>query len=322
MTCLPGQPCEEGRRRRTAMMALGMMAAIFIALSVASFTTSRGQVTPDTVKYGGYDAVQGKRVFQGYNCMGCHTLLGNGAYFGPDLTDVYEQAGPAWLEAFLPSAGGWPTGPAVQVQLQKAGVAADAGTRELDAYLKRYTGAAERVQRRGGQVSHMPNLPLTGEQVGQLIAFLKYTSAMNTEGWPPKPKVDGLASPLAWRAPVGTATTAVATTTTAAAAASDDPVAAGAKLAKDFACTSCHALDRNKLVGPGWGGLAGTQVALADGSKVPADDAYLAESIRTPDAKLVAGFAAGTMPSYATMLTDDQVNAIVAYIRSLPGDGQ
>jgi len=28
------------------------------------------------------------------------------------------------------------------------------------------------------------------------------------------------------------------------------------------------------------------------------------------------------MPSYATMLTDDQVKAIVAYIRSLPGDGQ
>ncbi len=321
MTCLPGQPCEEGRKRRTAMMALGMMAAIFIALSVASFTRSRGQVTPDAVHYGAYDAVQGKRVFQGYNCMGCHTLLGNGAYFGPDLTDVYEQAGPAWLEAFLPSAGGWPTGPAVQVQLQKAAVAADAGASGLDDYLKRYAGAAERVQRRGGQVSHMPNLPLTGEQVGQLIAFLKYTSAMNTEGWPPKPKVDGLASPLAWRAP---ASSAAATTAPAAAAApaGNDPVAAGATLVKDFACASCHALDRSKLVGPGWGGLAGSQVALAGGGSAVADDAYLAESIRAPDAKVVAGFAAGTMPSYATMLTDDQVKAIVAYIRSLPGDGQ
>lgn len=306
MTCTPGQPCEEGRKRRTAMMALGMMAAIFITLSVVSFTASRGQVTPDTVQYGAHDAVQGKRVFQAYNCMGCHTLLGNGAYLGPDLTRVYAQAGPAWLEAFLPSAGGWPTGPAVQVQLQKASVAADAGASGLDDYLKRYAGAAERVQRRGGQVSHMPNLPLTGEQVGQLIAFLKYTSAMNTEGWPPKPKVDGLA----------------AATVTAAAPASDDPVAAGAQLVKEFACASCHALDSSKVVGPGWGGLAGSQVALADGSKAVADDAYLAESISAPDAKVVAGYAAGTMPSYATLLNEGQVNAIVAYIRSLPGEGQ
>ena len=122
MTCTPGQPCEEGRKRRTALMVLGAMAAIFVVLSVASFVPSRGQVTPDTVFYGKHDAVQGKRVFQAYNCMGCHTVLGNGAYLGPDLTNIYEQAGPAWLEAFLPSAGGWPTRPAVQVQLQKAQV--------------------------------------------------------------------------------------------------------------------------------------------------------------------------------------------------------
>src|SRR3546814_5061072 len=43
----------------------------------------------------------------------------------------------------------------------------------------------------------MPNLPLTGTQVDQLIAFLRYTSEMDTEGWPPKPQVDGLQSPLA-----------------------------------------------------------------------------------------------------------------------------
>lgn len=316
MTCKPGQPCEEGRKRRTAMMALGMMAAIFVALSLASFTGSRGQATPDKVHYGSHDAVQGKRVFQGYNCMGCHTLLGNGAYFGPDLTRVYAQAGPAWLEAFLPSAGGWPTGPAVQVQLQKVAVAADAGVEDLDAYLKQYAGAAERIQRRGGQASHMPNLPLTSEQIGQLIAFLKYASEMNTEGWPPKPKVDGLAF-LAARAPAATAAASVATT---AAPAAGDPIAIGAQLVQEFACAACHALDHSKLVGPGWGGLSGAQVALADGTQVTADDAYLAESIRAPDAKLVAGYPAGTMPAYATMLDDEQVDAIVAYIRSLPGD--
>ncbi|MBP7465139.1 MAG: c-type cytochrome [Xanthomonadales bacterium] len=319
MTCTPGQPCEEGRKRRTALMVLGAMAAIFVVLSVASFVPSRGQVTPDTVFYGKHDAVQGKRVFQAYNCMGCHTVLGNGAYLGPDLTNIYEQAGPAWLEAFLPSAGGWPTRPAVQVQLQKAQVQADAGTGDLDEYLKRFGGGNERVLRRGGQVTHMPNLPLTGEQVGQMIAFLKYTSAMNTEGWPPKPKVDGLKSPLARPMPNAGAAESPAAVPVAPGVSSADPVAMGEALVKEYACTACHAVDATKLVGPGWGGLYASQVLLADGSEVTADDAYLAESIRSPDAKIVEGYATGTMPAYETMLNEGQVDAIVAYIRALQG---
>ena len=319
MTCTPGQPCEEGRKRRTALMVLGAMAAIFVVLSVASFVPSRGQVTPDTVFYGKHDAVQGKRVFQAYNCMGCHTVLGNGAYLGPDLTNIYEQAGPAWLEAFLPSAGGWPTRPAVQVQLQKAQVQADAGTGDLDEYLKRFGGGNERVLRRGGQVTHMPNLPLTGEQVGQMIAFLKYTSAMNTEGWPPKPKVDGLKSPLARPMPNAGAAESPAAVPVAPGVSSADPVAMGEALVKEYACTACHAVDATKLVGPGWGGLYASLVLLADGSEVTADDAYLAESIRSPDAKIVEGYATGTMPAYETMLNEGQVDAIVAYIRALQG---
>ena len=319
MTCTPGQPCEEGRKRRTALMVLGAMAAIFVVLSVASFVPSRGQATPDTVFYGKHDAVQGKRVFQAYNCMGCHTVLGNGAYLGPDLTNIYEQAGPAWLEAFLPSAGGWPTRPAVQVQLQKAQVQADAGTGDLDEYLKRFGGGNERVLRRGGQVTHMPNLPLTGEQVGQMIAFLKYTSAMNTEGWPPKPKVDGLKSPLARPMPNAGAAESPAAVPVAPGVSSADPVAMGEALVKEYACTACHAVDATKLVGPGWGGLYASQVLLADGSEVTADDAYLAESIRSPDAKIVEGYATGTMPAYETMLNEGQVDAIVAYIRALQG---
>src|SRR3546814_3646080 len=109
------------------------MAIIFVLLSAASFLDSPGQVTPDAVSYGTHGAVEGKRVFQAYNCMGCHTMLGNGAYFGPDLTNIYEQAGPAWLAAFLPSAGGWPTGPALRAHLQKPEQLEASGTGELDA---------------------------------------------------------------------------------------------------------------------------------------------------------------------------------------------
>src|SRR3546814_3760341 len=93
MSCGAGKPCREARNRRLAFGALGAMAVIFIGLSAVSFLDSRGQAVPDAVHYGAHDAVEGKRVFQAYNCMGCHTLLGNGAYLGPDLTNTYELAG-------------------------------------------------------------------------------------------------------------------------------------------------------------------------------------------------------------------------------------
>ncbi|NMW25623.1 cytochrome c, partial [Rhodanobacter denitrificans] len=162
---------------------MAILALIFIVLSIFSFLKSRNQVTPDTVSFGPYQAADGKRVFQAYNCMGCHTMVGNGAYLGPDLTEEYKHAGPAWLAAFLPSAGGWPTTAAVRAQLLDPNQQADTGTDSIDAYLKKFPGAAERIERRGGGTTMMPNLPLTKDEIGQLIAYLKYTSAMNTEGW-------------------------------------------------------------------------------------------------------------------------------------------
>jgi len=318
MSCAPGQPCEEGLKRRRALAALGLMAAIFLGLSAASFVDSRGQVVPTEVHYGDQDAVAGKRVFQAYNCMGCHTIVGNGAYFGPDLTKTYNAVGPAWLEAFLPSAGAWPAGGAVRLQLQNAAVAEDAGTDDLDSYLEKYPGAAERVSRRGGQSTHMPNLPLTRAEVGQLIAFLKYTSEMDTEGWPPKPKVNGLEFAKESRLQ-GASPVAAATATAAAATVAESPVARGAELVADNGCTACHSTGTDQLVGPGWGGLYGSDVRIAGGSTVVADEAYLTEKIEQPDAKVVAGFEAGVMPSYADMLDADQVSDIVAFLKSLGG---
>ena len=152
MSCKPGEPCHEGLKRRRALAVLGLMAILFVALSAVSFLDSRGQAVPSQVGYAGFDAVEGKRVFQSYNCMGCHTIVGNGAYFAPDLTKLYDKAGPAWLEAFLPSAGAWPTSGAVRRHLQDPAIAAEAGTDDLDAYLEAYPAAAERIARRGGNV--------------------------------------------------------------------------------------------------------------------------------------------------------------------------
>ncbi len=322
MSCVKGQPCEEGLKRRTALAVLGLMGIIFISLSAVSFVDSRGQVVPGNVTYAGHDAVAGKRVFQSYNCMGCHTIVGNGAYFGPDLTKLYGKVGPAWIKAFLPSAGAWPTKGAVSLQLQDKAVAADAGVDTIEAYLEKYPGAAERISRRGGHSTLMPNLPFTREEVDELIAFLKYTSEMNTEGWPPVPEVNGLTFPQAKTTSVSVQQATASAAPSANTAKTGSATNRGVELAEEYGCTACHAPTKERLVGPGWGGLYGSTVKLADGSNVVADENYLTESILKPDAKIVNGFEAGTMPSFAEALDAGQMNDIVAYIRSLGGSRQ
>ena len=47
------------------------------------------------------EVVRGKIIWEDNNCMGCHTILGEGAYYAPELTKVYERRGPAWMRTFL-----------------------------------------------------------------------------------------------------------------------------------------------------------------------------------------------------------------------------
>lgn len=323
MSCKPGEPCEEGRKRRTAMGALGLMVLIFVSLSFMSFLDSREQAIPSEVEYAGHDAVEGKRVFQAYNCMGCHTIVGNGAYLGPDLTKLYGHVGPAWMEAFLPSAGTWPTEAAVRVQLQRPAVAEEAGVDTLEAYFDKYPAAAERVNRRSGHATIMPNLAFRTGEVAKLIAFLKYTSQMDTEGWPPVPQVVGLTFPQATQMPAAAAQAAIADPQEGTREAElGNPVDLGMQLAEDNGCTACHSAGTEILVGPAWGGLYGHEAELADGTTVKIDEAYLTRAITDPDAQVAAGFEPGLMPPYADLLETEQVAAIVAFIRSLGGEGQ
>ncbi len=325
MSCREGERCVEGRKRLRALLVLGVMLVGFIVLSAFSFLGARGQATPDEFRFGEYQATDGKRVLQAYNCMGCHTIVGNGAYFAPDLTDVYEKAGPAWLAAFLPSAGGWPTEAALNVQLADPAISADAGVASLEEYYASFPAARARIERRGGGTTLMPNLPFTRDEVGQLIAYLKYTSAMNTEGWPPEVRTGNLEQrlSLARRAhpALGTgALPAAAPVTTAdnsGGASVADLVRQGKELSRNYACLSCHAADASRLVGPGWGGLYGSTVSLADGTALTVDEAYLTESILHPNAHIAEGYPPGLMPTYENQLDEGEVAAIVAYIRSL-----
>jgi len=100
--------------------------------------------------------------------------------------------------------------------------------------------------------------------------------------------------------------------------ASVSPEERGRKWAAEFGCSACHSADGTQVVGPTWKGLYEHDVQLANGQTVKADDVYLKESIINTNAKIVKGFAPGIMPqNFRERLSDDQINDIIAYIKSL-----
>lgn len=47
------------------------------------------------------EVIRGKRLWEVNNCVGCHTLLGEGAYFAPELGNVYERRGPEFIKTWI-----------------------------------------------------------------------------------------------------------------------------------------------------------------------------------------------------------------------------
>ncbi len=94
----------------------------------------------------------GKHLWEKHGCINCHTLLGEGAYFAPELGNVMTR---------------W-------------GVNGDAegGFDMLKAWMDAMpTGIEGRRQ--------MPNFNLTDEEYRELSDFLQWTNTINTQGWPP-----------------------------------------------------------------------------------------------------------------------------------------
>ncbi len=90
----------------------------------------------------------GKRVWEENNCIGCHTLLGEGAYFAPELGNVYQRFGNS--------------------------------TDAIVAFIK--TRPVEGIAGRRS----MPQFNLSDEELEAVAAFLKYVSEIKTaRDWPP-----------------------------------------------------------------------------------------------------------------------------------------
>jgi len=94
----------------------------------------------------------GKKITQGRNCMNCHTLLGNGAYFAPDLTK-------AWLDP------NWGDGSIREAMM----------IRFLMDPPNNYMNDSGRK---------MPNMNISENEAKAVIAFLKWMSSIDTNGFP------------------------------------------------------------------------------------------------------------------------------------------
>ncbi len=95
----------------------------------------------------------GKLTVQAKNCMNCHTLLGNGAYYAPDLTK-------AWLDP------GW-----VNEDLREQ-------------LMVQFLMDPENNARTFGTGRRMPNLGITEKEAHGIVAFLKWMSSIDTNGFP------------------------------------------------------------------------------------------------------------------------------------------
>jgi nitric oxide reductase subunit C len=283
-------------KKQARLFAIGSTAlatVVFLGLTIDSHRqfdklTNADKITPQVAR--------GKDVWHENNCINCHTLFGEGAYYAPDLTKITKLRGEAYLTAYMKDPSQF---------------------------------YDENKHRR-----LMPRQDISETDIKALISFLDWVSNVDNQGWPPRPiLVTGATFPGTDQ---GAANTNVATATGNVPPAArpmsgaENPMALGQNIFRTAApaCTACHSVAPGvNMAGPSLAGLASrAEQLLASGQyKGAAKDAagYIRESITQPSAHVVPGpmySAGGTsfMPAtYGTSLTPQQLDQLTAYLASL-----
>ena len=77
---------------------------VFIGLTVYSLSKGQDQSNSENISEA---VVRGKNLWEANNCMGCHTILGEGAYYAPELTKVIDRRGKGYIKAVLMTPVAW-----------------------------------------------------------------------------------------------------------------------------------------------------------------------------------------------------------------------
>lgn len=89
---------SKSQARTFFLVATLGFSGVFLALTVDTIRQVPERSNADRLTA---EVVHGKELWDTNNCMGCHTLLGEGAYYAPELTKVVERRGTPWLRMFL-----------------------------------------------------------------------------------------------------------------------------------------------------------------------------------------------------------------------------
>ena len=98
------------------------------------------------------------------------------------------------------------------------------------------------------------------------------------------------------------------------------PAMLGKQLVQKIGCNACHSIDGTKIVGPSYKGVFGHEVTvMTDGKErtLVANEEYIRRSILDPNADVVKGFNKGLMLSYKDQVTEEQIQHIIEYIKTL-----
>lgn len=288
---------NKRQARLFAIVSTGLCVVAFLGMTIDSHRqfgrlTHAENITPEVVR--------GKDVWHKYNCVNCHTLFGEGAYYAPDLTKITQLRGAPYLKAYLHDPSQF---------------------------------YDERRHRR-----LMPRENLADGEISDVIAFLDWVSKVDNQGWPPRPilvtgaSIPGTDLTAAQLAAEGTAQEGNGTLPPGARPVkpTDNPIALGQALFRSLspACNACHSVAPGvNMAGPslaGIGARAAQRIASPD-YKGKAKDAegYIRESIITPSAYLVPGamYSANGqsfMPqTYGKDLKPEQIDQLVAYLSTL-----
>lgn len=289
---------NKRQTRLFALVSTGLSVLVFLGLTVDSHRqfpklTNAQANTPEVQA--------GRDVWHKYNCVNCHTLFGEGAYYAPDLTKITKLRGEAYLTAYLKDPSQF---------------------------------YDEKRHRR-----LMPKQDLSDAEIKQVITFLDWVSNVDNQGWPPRPiLVTGATIPgtdmaatgqAAATAPAGGASTPVPPGARPLTG-NENPIALGERVFRSAtpACNACHSVAPGvNMAGPSLAGVAeraARVIASPDyKGKAKTPDDYVRESILEPSAHLIAGAmysANGTsfMPNtYPQSLKPEQVDQLVAYLSSI-----
>lgn len=244
-------------KRQTRLFAIGstaFAAVVFLGLTVDSHRQFPKLTNADNISE---TVVRGQNVWHAYNCINCHTMFGEGAYYAPDLTKITEQRGVPYLTAFLKD-------PSQFYDEQKH----------------------RRI---------MPNLNMKDDEISDVIAFMDWVSKVDNQGWPPRPiLVSGGSIPgtdLAIDQQSQQASDTSAPPGARPVSTDNNPIALGQALFKSAVptCAACHSMAPGvNLAGPSLANLAtvAEKTIASDDYKGKATNAeeFIRESIVEPSA--------------------------------------